>query len=258
MKLKLSIGLIPLIISVNAFSAEGSGVYISAKTGISLFRSLDNHVYGSGNIANALSYDVEKENLKNSSTTNFSPNIAIGYKFANEFQQPVRVELAYQYFGSDKSSANIEPSAVGYWSPQQNDSFPLPAKTSFSKKTTVNTLMVNTYYDMPVNEYVSPYIMAGVGAAFLKNSANMQSNVAGQDIQSHSTSNKTNLAWALGTGVSWKVNENISIETGYTYTDVGNIKNSLTGHNGINANQFNSNTKPQLHTLFAGASYYFK
>lgn len=173
MKLKLSIGIIPLIFSVNALAAEGSGVYLSAKTGITLFKTTNNHLYGSGNIANALSYDVEKENLKNSSTTNFSPNIAIGYKFANEFQQPVRVELAYQYFGSDKSSANLEPSAVGHWSPQQNDSFPLPAKTSFSKKTTVNTLMINTYYDMPVNEYMSPYIMAGVGAAFLKNSVDV-------------------------------------------------------------------------------------
>ena len=64
-------------------------------------------------------------------------------------------------------------------------------------KTKAGTLMVNVYYDIPVNNDISAYLMAGAGAAFIRNDVSWDTNVAGR----HSVrgiKNVTNLAWSAG------------------------------------------------------------
>ncbi|WP_258960036.1 outer membrane protein, partial [Klebsiella pneumoniae] len=155
--------------SAHAFSASQPGFYMSAKAGAGLLKTTDNSLQGSGMTAGALSYNIEKENLKNITDTVFSPGIAVGYQFTGDTYQPVRVELAYQHYGKQDDTMSFSPSVSGYWHNQKNNTFPLPSESSLYMKTKAGTLMVNVYYDIPVNNDISAYLMAGAGAAFIRN-----------------------------------------------------------------------------------------
>ena len=117
--------------------------------------------------------------------------------------------------------------------------------------------MVNVYYDIPLSDEISTYLMAGAGAAFISNDAYWKTNVAGQAMDAGASKNVTNLAWSAGAGISWNINENISLDTGYVYTDAGSAENKIVARNGINTATAYTNTDVKLHLLFAGIRYHF-
>lgn len=256
-KNKLLTGCLLALASAHAFSASQTGFYMSAKAGAGLLKTTDNSLRGSGMTAGALSYNIEKENLKNITDTVFSPGIAVGYQFTGDTYQPVRVELAYQHYGKQDDTMSFSPSVSGYWHNQKNNIFPLPSESSLYMKTKADTLMVNVYYDIPVNNNISAYLMAGAGAAFIRNDVSWDTNVAGQALSAGASKNVTNLAWSAGAGISWNINENISLDTGYTYTDAGSAENRIVARNGINTATGYTNTDVKLHLLYAGIRYHF-
>lgn len=152
---------------------------------------------------------------------------------------------------------SFSPSVSGYWHNQKNNTFPLPSESSLYMKTKADTLMVNVYYDVPVNNDISVYLMAGAGAAFIRNDVSWDTNVAGQALSAGASKNVTNLAWSAGAGISWNINENISLDTGYTYTDAGSAENRIVARNGINTATGYTNTDVKLHLLYAGIRYHF-
>ena len=60
-----------------------------------------------------------------------------------------------------------------------------------------------------------------------------------------------------GAGISWNINENISLDTGYTYTDAGSAENRIVARNGINTATGYTNTDVKLHLLYAGSGIIF-
>ena len=58
-----------------------------------------------------------------------------------------------------------------------------------------------------------------------------------------------------GAGISWNINENISLDTGYTvYRCPGSAKeNRIVARNGINTATGYTNTDVKLHLLYAGS-----
>lgn len=76
-KNKLLTGCLLALASAHAFSASQPGFYMSAKAGAGLLKTTDNSLQGSGMTAGALSYNIEKENLKNITDTVFSPGISV-------------------------------------------------------------------------------------------------------------------------------------------------------------------------------------
>lgn len=255
--LKSLTGCLLLFISAQAFSSSQPGFYLSAKAGAGLLQTTDNSLQGNGMTAGALSYNIGKENLKNSTSAVFSPGIAVGYQFANENYQPVRAELAFQYYGKQNENMDFSPTVSGYWHNQSNNTFSLPSVSSLYTKTKANTLMVNVYYDIPLSTGISTYLMAGAGAAFISNDVYWKTNVAGQALDAGASKNVTNLAWSAGAGISWNINENISLDTGYVYTDAGSAENKIVARNGINTATAYTNTDVKLHLLFAGIRYHF-
>lgn len=157
----------------------------------------------------------------------------MGYQFTGDTYQPVRVELAYQHYGKQDDTMSFSPSVSGYWHNQKNNTFPLPSESSLYMKTKADTLMVNVYYDIPVNNDISAYLMAGAGAAFIRNDVSWDTNVAGQALSAGASKNVTNLTWSAGAGISWNINENISLDTGIPIPMPGRQKTELLPATGL-------------------------
>lgn len=259
MKLRILTGGVFAVISASAMAETlPSGFYLAAKAGISQFRSSENTLNSSGVTAGEMSYDMMTTHLKNTSHTVFTPGVAVGYRFADDWQQPVRVEIAFQHFGKSDKSFSLNPSVTGHWVGQAGTSFPLPASADIRQSTRASTLMVNTYYDYTLGGNVTPYIMAGVGAAFVRNTVSNNSNVGGQTLRSGDFSNRaTNLAWALGTGISCALNEQVAVDVGYVFTNAGDLSTTYSAKNGITEGRGDIHTKVQLHSLFTGVRFNF-
>lgn len=252
-------GVIFSLMSAGAIAETiSSGVYLSGRLGASQFRNSENIASEQGTTVGALNWSVSKSQLENISSTVFSPSIAVGYRFADDWQQPVRAELALQTFGKSEKDFPFSPSANGYWNGDSRNHFPLPATADVRQNTRVNTLMVNAFYDFPLGNDITPYVMAGVGAAFVHHNIATSSNIGGQALAEGSySSNKTNLAWAVGAGVAWDATENISVELGYTFTDAGDITTDWSAENGIIRGDGSVHSRVQLHSLHTGFRYHF-
>jgi outer membrane immunogenic protein len=92
-------------------------------------------------------------------------------------------------------------------------------------------LMVNGYKDFPLTENLSLYAMAGVGVANI-NSEGYQTNTS----RRFANNSQNNFAYALGVGADLKLNQQITLGTGYRYIDMGDIE---TGYNTF-ANRINA------------------
>lgn len=259
MKKSILTGVVVYLISAGAIAETmTSGFYLSGKLGTSAFRNSQNTASEAGTTVGALNWDMGKSQLENTSSSVFSPSIAVGYRYAGDWQQPVRAELAYQYFGQSEQAFSFRPSASGYWNGDAKNNFSLPATAEIRQKTKVNTLMVNAYYDFPLGNDITPYLMAGVGAAFVRHNIATASNVGGQALAEDSySSKKTNLAWSFGAGVAWDATDNVSVEMGYAFTDAGDITTGWSASNGIIKGDGEVHTKVQLHSIHAGVRYHF-
>lgn len=259
MKIRVLSGVIFSLMSVGVMAETlSSGFYLSGKLGASQLRNSQNTASEAGTTVGALNWDMGKSHLENSSSSVFSPSIAVGYRFASDWQQPVRAELAFQTFGKSEKDFSFRPSTSGYWNGDAKNKFTLPATADVRQKTRVNTLMVNAFYDFPLGNDITPYVMAGVGAAFLDHNIATSSNVGGQGLaENNYSSKKTNLAWAFGAGVAWDATEKVSVEMGYTFTDAGSVTTDWSAANGIIKGDGDVHTKVQLHSLHAGVRYHF-
>lgn len=92
-------------------------------------------------------------------------------------------------------------------------------------------LMLNGYKDIPLNDWLSFYGMAGVGLARIE-SEGYQSNAT----RRFASNTENKLAYSLGLGVNAKLNEKITLGAGYRYVDMGSI---TTGYNTF-ANRINA------------------
>lgn len=89
-------------------------------------------------------------------------------------------------------------------------------------------VLANAYVDLGTYHGLTPYVGAGIGAAYNKTG----------DVYQHTTfpafgtiadgvfpgEGKWNLAWALHTGVTWDVNSRLKLDMGYSYKSLGTAK----------------------------------
>ena len=91
-------------------------------------------------------------------------------------------------------------------------------------------VMGNAYWDLTHYNGLTPFIGAGIGAAY-NHTGNTRSMSAGSFLPQYGqyTDKGTwNLAWALHSGVSWDVNSRLKLEAGYSFTSLGSAKSHLT------------------------------
>jgi opacity protein-like surface antigen len=89
-----------------------------------------------------------------------------------------------------------------------------------SAKVRTNTLMFNVYYDFGAFHRLTPYVGAGIGAAFLDLDDVTFTN--GATVQLGGAS-ETNLAWSLMAGFSTDLGQGIALDVGYRYLNLGDI-----------------------------------
>lgn len=82
-----------------------------------------------------------------------------------------------------------------------------------TSKLRTQAYMLNFYYDFDTDSKFTPYVGAGVGYAKVK--ANL--------INNNINTSDNNLAWQLGAGISYAMNDNLSIDAGYRYMDYGDL-----------------------------------
>lgn len=145
--------------------------------------------------------------LDNYSQFTLGGAIAAGYDFWFSHMIPIRAELELALRGN---SENSEDGIYG------------------STKLTTNstTLLANVYYDFHNSTAFTPYVGAGIGLAF------NYMGVDGYDYYSQEGGScddrTTNFAWQVGAGVAYSISENMAIDAGYRYLDLGytEIKNN--------------------------------
>lgn len=169
----------------------------------------------------------------------------IGYKLYGDpdgsFNDPVVGNLRYQRESMD--NAWMIGVGVGYkFSDHLRGDVTLdyetPAKATgyavcggctggFSKETTdidVWTLMLNGYYDIGTWNNFTPYVGAGIGAAYVNTDNTVSVNPGGATTNYDGSHGEWNFAWALMAGASYAMTPNWSLDAGYRYKNLGTAK----------------------------------
>ncbi len=143
-------------------------------------------------------------------------SVGVGYQFSDY----LRGDLTAEYRSSTRWRGNggmVDPaSAVGAYKYAYYDGSYKAAD-----------VMANAYIDLGTYAGLTPYVGAGIGAAYVT----MGDTYQHTSFPQYGTyadgvmpgASKWNLAWALHTGVAWDVNPRLKLEVGYTYKDLGNV-----------------------------------
>lgn len=195
---------------ISTTASANSGMYVSGGVGSSFIKAKDqNRTW----FADQESPEVNI-NFGSSSKAVFSGDVAVGYDFNNNFNIPVRTELAFTARGSmDKNTSGRDISFGA------NQSYKGAMQDT---KVRMNTLMVNGYYDFHNSTAFTPYVMAGIGVAFNKLEETMVSSEEGRSDETLSKS-KANFAWSVGTGVNYAITDNLSADFGVRYIGAGKV-----------------------------------
>jgi opacity protein-like surface antigen len=88
-----------------------------------------------------------------------------------------------------------------------------------SFKSSALTVMYNLYADYKMKGPISPYLMGGLGVAFVDMTFSFTEN----GVQFDSSYDKTSFAWQVGAGLGLKVTDNVSFDLGYRYFKTSNV-----------------------------------
>jgi opacity protein-like surface antigen len=115
---------------------------------------------------------------------------------------------------------------------------------------TINTFLINAYYDFNTGTPITPY--AGLGAGF----AHINAKVASYGIATNAVAGDSSdnvLVYNIGAGAAYAINDNISIDLGYRYTNLA--KPEIRGANDDTV----ANVKSKLfsHEVLLGVRYTF-
>jgi len=132
-----------------------------------------------------------------------------------------------------------------------------------SASVTFNTFvgLVNGYVDlnglMP-NAFGSfqPYLTAGVG--FSRNSMGTAAGRAFGVSGTQSGATNTDLAWSIGAGVAYPINQNLTFDVGYKYLDLGELRTGSTNTaGGVTTTSTVQKADLQAHVVTAGLRWAF-
>ncbi|RQN05295.1 outer membrane beta-barrel protein [Pantoea ananatis] len=257
-KLIISSLLLVNIVSINAFADDiSSGFYLGARAGVTMLRPTQNTL-SSTTTAGALTDTVSKLEVAEGSHSVFSPSLALGYTFNTSWQQPIRLELAYSDFGRASQSNTLNTIMNSTWTSGSGYHQNYPTTLIRQQSLRARTLMLNGYYDYTLGSSITPWVMGGVGVAFLHGSTTVSQSAAGiqtgPDTYGQSASN---IAWSVGAGVTWTITPSLSLDTGYIYTNAGDLTTNGYTNNGIINGSWNSHTRLYMHTFQTGLRYNF-
>ncbi len=145
----------------------------------------------------------------------FGGSLAIGYDFDKRFGVPIRTELEYSIFSKAEAKRNY---SFGEYIPGED----LTRKQTFN----IQTLFLNTYWDFNTGTPFTPYIGAGIGAAFIKTEGNSSGSnpIEGSWDMDFGSKTVTNFAWNVGAGLGYDITDNWTVDLGYRFVGLGSVK----------------------------------
>lgn len=215
--------------------SANNGIYVTGELGSSIVNIHDTKADYTGTNAGVVD-GRQTTKLSNTNKGVFGGGIAVGYDFNDQYQLPVRFELAAKFRGDAEGSQRLTD--------EDGDS------ETVKNKVRMDTYMVNGYYDFYNSSDFTPYLTAGVGLSRLKHKISDESGEA-------MSANSNNFAWGVGAGVKYAVTSNISVDASYRYIDGGKVTNSRTDSFGPYTDTLDTTTKAASNDLMLGVSYKF-
>lgn len=161
--------------------------------------------------------------------------LAVGYDFWSQYQLPIRAELEFAMRGNNEEKDSNE---VG----------------SYRFKYNASTLMANFYYDFRNESAFTPYVGAGVGLAFI--GVDNKMDIGGVRV-ARDDETFTNFAFNLGAGVAYNFTDNLAVDLGYRYLNMGYVES--TGSRNVSGVNVKHTTGSYLynHEIMLGARVTF-
>ena len=150
--------------------------------------------------------------------------IGIGYQHSDH----LRFDLTGEYRGKAEFSAL---DAYGL----TTDTPPDSGTNEYTAKKSEFTFLANAYWDFHSLHGITPYVGAGIGASYNMISDFRDINVPNAGVAYGANVGTWNLAWALHAGVAMKVTNNLTLDLGYSYLDLGNAQSGdIIAYDGTN------------------------
>jgi len=181
-----------LMFPVKAIAVDGQlGIYVAPKIiyGLTYMKNVKYHDFYNG--------DPHSWNAGSHWDSTFGGSLAVGYDLSKKLRVPVRGELEYAAF----TKAEVEGTV---WN-------------NIKQSNKIQTLFANVYYDIDTGTKFTPYVGAGMGAGFIRTEGGKADN----GWVSTGSKTITNFAWNIGLGLGYEVTNNIALDVGYRFADLG-------------------------------------
>ncbi len=142
--------------------------------------------------------------------------IGVGYQFNNWF----RADVTGQYRGK----SNFHGTDLFSFS---NAGVVTRGVDTYTASKSEWLVMANGYFDLGTWWYVTPFVGAGVGFSQNTISHFVDTNTPTLGVATAPAGSKWNFAWALHTGLAYRVNPGLTVELGYSYVDLGDATTGI-------------------------------
>ena len=229
--LLLATALLPL----SAFAQQPIGVYVAPRLGYGTMKGT----------FTAVEPGYDDERIGSQSKGAAVLGLAVGYDFKRQFSLPIRAELEYAYLG--KASKNYKDID------EDGDLQVLKMTLGGS------TLFANTYFDLHNDSAFTPYVSVGLGYSFVSAKGKFSyPEYSGVTVAQFKEKTSTNFAWNLGIGAAWKLTDNIALDLGYRYANLGKAKTGrLYDYYGASYNGWAKTNNVTTHQFLFGARFSF-
>ncbi|MCX2725406.1 outer membrane protein [Roseibium salinum] len=251
---RLSLTGIAVVLSTTAYAADlpapviehtpivpaVGGLYLRGDIGYKIYSDPSGSFDDYGN-AGMLRF--ERESMDNA----WMIGVGVGYQFNDYFRSDITLD--YETPAGAKGYA-VCGGCTGGYSEEGTD-------------IDVWTVMVNAYVDLGTWNRITPYVGAGVGAAYVQTDNTYSINPGTGTTDYAGTHGDWNFAWALMAGAEYSVTENWSLDAGYRYKDLGKAQtvkladtaspNSRVEWDDLTAHEFRLGARYTFNTMAAPA-----
>lgn len=208
---KSLLGTIIVILSTSTLAEDRTGFYLKGNIGVNKMRNAKQHnVYPEENVYVP----------SNKSESKISPafNIAAGFYLNNH----VRHDLSFGYQKVNFENNTVYNNTVY----DEHGNIIGNADLKLSRKSSIYSLMLNSYVDLPVSNKFNFFFGGGIGLAQIKEKVTQKiiANNVNVSEGKEKSKNKRNFAYSLTTGISLKVSDKTNFELTYSWQNFGETK----------------------------------
>ena len=207
----------------------------------------DKKYYVQGNLGYATGVapggDFEKNTLRDATVS----GIALGYRYDDHWRADVSLEYRTG-FKNEYSNQTINKRGTIIISTQTNNVSSLAS-------------MLTAYYDITEINKVTPYVLLGAGVSRNIITSTVAKNFSSSTPDSSYSLSKginTSLAYKIGAGAKYSLNEDLFLDIHYQFIDLGKIRTgNIMSRNNIKSVVSNEEGKLQSHEISVGLAYKF-